>query len=190
MSKTHWPTNLSGIFEEPTVAETQNGDVLINMRMANDQQQCGGTHCRFGAISTDGGGSFSAAKPVPSLVSSGCQGSLLFHPPSQQILFSNPRSAHTRSNGTLSLSTDSGSSWGVHSTIDPGIFAYSCLSLLPRTGADGMALGGGVNSSNVGVLYEGHSGLLLFARPSVKTDDQIRSQSSRQPPSSTMRAQD
>ena len=43
MSKTHWPANFSGVLEEPTVAETQSGDVLINMRMANDQQ-------RFGAI--------------------------------------------------------------------------------------------------------------------------------------------
>lgn len=168
MSKTHWPANFSGVFEEPTVAETQSGDVLINMRMANDQQRCGGTHCRFGAISTDGGASFSPATPIPSLISSGCQGSLLFHPLSESILFSNPRNARGRVNGTLSLSTDNGDSWGIVSTIDPGTFAYSCLSLLPVTRSDGTALDAGVNSSHVGVLYEGHSGLLLFARPSVK----------------------
>ena len=76
-------------------AQTQTGDVIINMRMANDQQQCGGTHCRFGAKSTDGGKSFSVATPIPSLVSSGCQGSLLFHPPPQAILFSNPRNTES-----------------------------------------------------------------------------------------------
>jgi hypothetical protein len=137
------------------------------MRMASDQQECGGTHCRFGAMSTDGGESFSVSKPIPSLVSSGCQGSLLFHPPSQAILFSNPRNGHSRINGTLTRSLD-GVSWNVWSTIDSRSFGYSCLSLLPMTVGSGRAE---VNSTHVGVLYEGLSGLLLFAHVAVTSDD-------------------
>lgn len=153
-------------------AQTQTGDVIINMRMANDQQQCGGTHCRFGAKSTDGGKSFSVATPIPSLVSSGCQGSLLFHPPSQAILFSNPRNGHSRINGTLTRSLNNGESWDVFSTIDPRSFGYSCLSLLPAAAGPGNTV---VNRTHVGVLYEGLSGLLLFAHVAVKSDDTVSS---------------
>ena len=168
VSKTHFPANLSGVFEEPTVSETQSGDILLNMRMGNDVAACGGTHCRFGALSTDGGGSFTAATPVPKLVSPGCQGSVMLHPPSNRILFSSPFSGHGRVNGTLSYSTDNGAadSWRVQSVMDPGVFAYSCLALLPTGNGDG-----GVNASHVAVLYEGHSGLLFLARPAVKSDD-------------------
>jgi sialidase-1 len=169
VSKTHFPANLSGVFEEPTVAETQGGDILLNMRMGDDAAACGGTHCRFGALSTDGGVSFSAAAPVPKLVSPGCQGSVMLHPPSERILFSGPYSGSGRRNGTLQYSEDNGSadSWRVQSIIDANVFAYSCLALLPS--ADG-----GVNSTHVAVLYEGGRGAecsLLLARPAVKADD-------------------
>ena len=55
LSKTVFPVNLTGIFEEPSITETQDGSVLINMRMEGDAAMCGGHHCRFGALSTDGG---------------------------------------------------------------------------------------------------------------------------------------
>ena len=92
----------------------------------------------------------------------------MLHPPSNRILFSSPFSGHGRVNGTLSYSTDNGAadSWRVQSVMDPGVFAYSCLALLPTGNGDG-----GVNASHVAVLYEGHSGLLFLARPAVKSDD-------------------
>ena len=173
VSKTHFPANLSGVFAEPTVAETQGGDVLINMRMANDAAACGGSHCRFGALSTDGGASFSAAAPVPKLVSPGCQGSVMLHPPSGKILYSGPYSGHARQNGTLQYSEDGAAdSWKVQSVTDAGVFAYSCLALLPN--ADG-----GTNSTHVAVIYEGHSGLLFLAKPAVTAMD---AGDQRQPP--------
>ena len=167
VSKSHYPANLTGVFEEPSVAETQSGDVLLNMRMGNDAAACGGTHCRFSALSTDGGASFTPAVSVPKLVSPGCQGSVMLHPPSNRILFSGPFSGKGRVNGTLMYNEDSGAadSWRAQSILDGGAFAYSCLALLP-TGA-----AGGVNASHVAVLYEGHSGQLFLARPAVKSDD-------------------
>ena len=97
-------------------------------------------------------------------------------------------------NGTLQYSEESGvaASWRVLSTIDEGSFSYSCLSLLPQAGDGHAGAGGaggdgdggrggsrggvksggaagatGVNSTHVAVLYEGHNGLLLLARPRV-----------------------
>jgi hypothetical protein len=161
LSKTVFPANLTGIFEEPTIAETPDGDVLLNMRMQDDAEACGGHHCRFSAVSTDGGQSFGPAAPVPALISSGCQGSVLLHPPTNRVLFSNPHSGNARVNGVLQFSEDA-KTWNVLETIDAGSFSYSCLSLLPAN-----AGGGAVNASHVAVLYEGHSGLILLATPTA-----------------------
>jgi hypothetical protein len=185
------------------------------MRMANDASNCGGQHCRFSALSTDGGASFSPAAPVrirrektvfplllkllkrsillrqardrhrevskergcfsqvPSLISSGCQGSVLLHEPSKRLLFSNPHSTTARKNGVLQYSEDNAKTWHVGSTIDAGDFAYSCLSLLPAVALDGAgaaaAATGGVNGTHVAVLYEGSGGHLLLATQPVQS---------------------
>jgi hypothetical protein len=85
---------------DSTTTTTSTFQVLLNMRMSAETPAeialCGGHHCRFAALSTDGGVSFSSATPVPALVSSGCQGSIMLHPPSNRLLFTNPHSSTSR----------------------------------------------------------------------------------------------
>lgn len=85
----------------------------------------------------------------------------MLHPPSNQVLFTNPHTSTSRTNGVLQSSSNDGKTWQVLSTIDKGVFAYSCLSLLPAAG------GSAVNATHVAVIYEGKSGLLLLATPAV-----------------------
>ena len=68
---THFSINFLLIIDKKLSTASGPGHVLLNMRMGGDVALCGGTHCRFSALSTDGGASFSPAAPVPSLISSG-----------------------------------------------------------------------------------------------------------------------
>ena len=157
----------------------------MNMRMAMDAAECGmaptrpgprnstiPNNCRYGALSTDGGESFSPASPIPELIepgAGGCQGSIMLHGPSKRLLFSNPQSSDGgRNNGTLQYSSDA-EHWQFLSTIEPGAFGYSSISYLPA------AVTGGVNQTHIGILYEGSRSNdyvdIYLARVPVKTDD-------------------
>ena len=165
LSDTIFPASLRGDYTEPQLAETASGSVLLTMgRGASISERCGGYLCRASALSTSAGTSFGAPGVVPQLKSPGCQASILFHPPSRQLLFSNPDALQSRKNGTLQSSRDDGRTWTAVTTIDRGNFGYSCLSLLPsgwgRDDAAGPGPGvGEVNETHVAVLFEQYSWL-------------------------------
>jgi len=97
---------------ECTVVELSNGDLMLNSRNQNDDE-----NHRVVSISQDGGATFSETWLETALVEPrGCQGSLLFHslnPMTSKgnILFSNPANGEVRSDGTLKLSEDDGRTW-------------------------------------------------------------------------------
>jgi sialidase-1 len=47
------------------------------------------------------------------------------------LLFSNPASQASRTNGTVRLSRDEGRTWPVARSLYAGSFAYSCLASVP-----------------------------------------------------------
>ena len=97
---------------ESTVVELSNGDVMLNSRNQDDDEDY-----RVVSISKDGGATFSGVRAEKALVEPrGCQASLLFHSLNPatgkgNILFSNPANAEFRSDGTLKLSEDDARTW-------------------------------------------------------------------------------
>jgi formylglycine-generating enzyme required for sulfatase activity len=130
---------------ECTAVELSDGDLMLNSRNQNDRE-----NHRVVAISKDGGATFSQARLDTALIEPrGCQGSLLFHSLNPRtgkgnILFSNPDSASSRSDGTLKLSEDDGRTWtkAFRYAPEPAPYftGYSDIALLP--------------GGDIGVLYE------------------------------------
>jgi sialidase-1 len=125
------PEGASGHANEVQFAELSDGSILLNARNQ------GGERLRKISISKDGGETWSPTVTDPVLVEPVCQASLLRYPgsgaPSQDVLlFSNPASRTSRTNGTIRLSRDEGKTWPVTRVLYPGSFAYSCLVALPN----------------------------------------------------------
>jgi len=126
---------------ECTVAELNNGDLILNMR--NYARKA--SQVRQVAISKDGGGSwieqgFDLQLPEPR-----CQGALLNTDRKRKelLLFTNPSDAKSRINMTLSVSKDNGATWHKKIPIYKSHSAYSDLVEL--------------NDGNIFVLFEaGH----------------------------------
>jgi sialidase-1 len=116
---------------ESTVAELQNGKLMLNMRSK-------GT--RVVAISDDGGLSWTDVKHDNHLIDPTCQGSLLSNLDEAQLFFSNPSSSE-RENMTIKLSGDDGNSWRKSLQVYGGPSAYSDMVLISDT--------------RIGILYEG-----------------------------------
>jgi len=77
-----------------------------------------------------------------------------------RLLFSGPHGT-TRTNGTISLSTDDGATWPVQKSLWPGPFAYSVLTRLP----DG----------TVGCLFEADNyARIVFARFPIEWLDALK----------------
>ncbi len=115
---------------EVQMAELSDGSVLLNARNQ------GGAKLRKGAISRDGGASWSPLQDDPNLPEPVCQASLLRHPDAgvagkDVLLFCNPASQRARTNGVVRLSRDEGRTWPVSRVLYPGSFAYSCMASLP-----------------------------------------------------------
>ena len=70
-------------------------------------------------------------------------------------LFSNPADEHQRVLGTVRASEDGGRTWSAGRLVEPGEFAYSCMTQLP----DGQ----------IGILYEGRDITQWFAKFPVET---------------------
>ena len=106
---------------EGTVVELRNGDVMLNARSTGNSTN------RIVGRSSDGGSSFISTEVDDTLIEPGCQGSLLRY--GSSILFSNPMSVSSKSNGTLRRSTDSGHTWAFDTTyLGPNRFSgYSDL---------------------------------------------------------------
>lgn len=123
---------------ESTVAELEDGSLLLNMRSYR------GRNRRMTARSRDGGLTWSEPVEDAALVEPVCQGSLLRFG-RKLLLFSNPASTK-RENLTLRMSRDGGRSWYGTQVLHGGPAAYSNLVALDR--------------GTAGILYErGRRGL-------------------------------
>ena len=124
------PNPTKGWGNEVQAVERVDGTVMLNARVQD------GNKCRKVATSSDGGESWTPLREDPALIEPTCQGSILrlsdpLDGRRSRILFSNPASEGSRTNGTVRLSYDEGKTWPVSRVICPGPFAYSSLTVLP-----------------------------------------------------------
>ena len=104
------------------------------------------------ALSDDGGETWHS-QGERSLPDPQCQSHILRirHQGQDLWLFSNPANSGSRVRGTVRVSFDGGETWPIEKLVEPGEFAYSCMTQLP----DGQ----------IGLLYEGaniHQRFLKF----------------------------
>jgi sialidase-1 len=123
---------------ECSIAELDNGDLLLNMRNYDRDSKT-----RRTALSTDGGITWSDLKNDTALIEPICQGSLLGNDQkgSKTLYFSNPASEKSRENMTLKYSDDDGVSWSKAFVVHRGPSAYSDIVR--------------VSKHTIGILYEG-----------------------------------
>jgi sialidase-1 len=116
---------------ESQVVELTDGRLMLNMRNHRPRAE----NFRMVATSVDGGGSWSQAKPDPSLIEPPAQASLIRSTTldtngRSRLLFSNPASAR-RERMTVRMSEDEGATWPVARVVHEGPAAYSSLVVLP-----------------------------------------------------------
>lgn len=120
---------------ESTVAELEDGSIILNMRGARipEREEKYGS-ARLVAVSTDGGLTFSEPYYEKSLIEPVCNGSIINYNPSGQktgkLLFSNPEHKSERVNLTIRLSRDHGKTWERAYTVTDGAAAYSDLLVM------------------------------------------------------------
>lgn len=137
-----WPGS-----NESTTAQAHDGAVVMSSR-----DQSGKSHARIIAISSDGaehwGKSF-IARDLPDPV---CQGSMISYALKKDqtaLLFSNAGSTSDRTNLTISVSKDGGTTWPKHTLVYAGPSAYSDIAVISR--------------GRLGILWEyGSNGGILF----------------------------
>jgi len=130
---------------ECSVAETREGDLLLNMRLENSAAGRWPGHSRLLATSISGGERFRPVwTPEVGLQEPICQGSMANYLNrglnTETILFTNPDDPEHRVNLTLKASPDGGRTWRKVTTLCKGHAAYSDLVVM----SDG----------RIGVLYE------------------------------------
>ena len=129
-----------GHANEVQFVELSDGTVMLNAR----SQGKGNTKHRKVAFSEDGGVTWSKLQDDPNLIEPTCQASILRYSwpedGKSRILFCNPATTKSRSNGLLRVSEDEGKTWTRSKEIYADGFAYCCLAKL----SDG----------KVGVLFE------------------------------------
>ncbi len=145
--------NANGSPNETSIAELENGSVMINARKWN-----GGNYRKI-AISPNGGTRFDPSKNDTSLPCDGTQGALLKYSFAQdktaggksRLIYSGPGGPGRRKQGAVYLSYDDGKTWAHRKTTIPGYFAYSGLVRL--------------SNGDIGLIYEatGHTEI-RFAR--------------------------
>jgi len=146
----------TGMDENKTV-ELSDGTVLLNSRDSTGANP----HYRKVAYSTDGGASYSTPVADTQLPDARNNGSITRMYPdapagsadAKKLLFSNsptPTAGGARVDGTIRYSADDGKTWGSSRMFKPGAMSYSTVTAL----ADG----------NFGVLYEGDSNTITFAK--------------------------
>jgi sialidase-1 len=134
---------------EVQFAELADGSVLL------DSRQFAGAKVRRGAISRDGGRTWSRVHEFPELTDPSCMASTIRYSFADgttpgQLLHSGPDSTK-RERGTIYLSTDDGKTWPVRRVLYPGSFAYSVLTRF--------------DDGTVGCLFEADNyGRIVFAR--------------------------
>eukprot|EP01059_Diplonema_ambulator_P025965 TRINITY_DN43108_c0_g1_i1.p1 TRINITY_DN43108_c0_g1~~TRINITY_DN43108_c0_g1_i1.p1 ORF type:complete len:434 (+),score=98.14 TRINITY_DN43108_c0_g1_i1:41-1303(+) len=113
--------------DEAQLVELPSGIVLANMR--NDHiTPC---KCRATAYSTDGGATFSGLSYDPVLTSPVCQATIITTA-GGKVVFANPSSTTSRTNGTLRVGSEAAEAgkvnWESSKLVWPGDYAYSCLT--------------------------------------------------------------
>lgn len=133
---------------ECQVTELPGGHLRIMLRNGY------GSHT-LTAISYDGGETWQPLQET-NLPDPQCQSHILrlSHKGQDLWLFSNPADSHARVRGTVRVSFDGGETWPIHKLVEPGEFAYSCMTLLP----DGQ----------IGLLYEGQNISQRFVKFSLE----------------------
>ena len=129
-----------GHANEVQFVELSDGSVMLNARSQGKRN----TKHRKTAISEDGGVTWSKLEDDPTLIEPTCQASILRYSwpedGKSRIVFCNPATQKSRSNGVLRVSEDEGMTWPLSEKIYAGGFAYCCLTKM----SDG----------KVGVLFE------------------------------------
>ena len=103
--------------------ERADGSLLLNTRSQT------GARMRRQAVSTDGGATWGPVRLVPELFDGPCMASILALDAGRLLVFSGPTQGR-RADGRLFLSRDGGETWQPGATLQPGPFAYSCLTEL------------------------------------------------------------
>ena len=116
-------SNSKGMANEVQMVELNDGRIMLNARSQ------GGNNMRKIAFSEDGGKSWSPLQDDSTLVDPECMGSIIKYN-EFYMLFSNPASQDSRTNGTVRLSMDEGKTWPFSKMIYKDSFGYSCLSKL------------------------------------------------------------
>jgi sialidase-1 len=120
---------------ESAVAELSNGQLLLNCRCSNNN------NLRVISRSADGGLTLSPVETAAGFIDPVCQGSILSANVNgtHTLFFSNPAST-TRTNMTLKMSTDNGTTWPSQYVVHKGPSAYSDIVM--------------VSAVQIGVLFE------------------------------------
>ncbi len=113
---------------ECTIAELQNGDLMLNMRNYKRNE----LQARQVAISRDGGITWKNQHIDTGLPEPRCQGAILSVQRNGEniLLFTNPANSKKRINITLSISRSEGMKWEEKIVVFPGHAAYSDLTEL------------------------------------------------------------
>ena len=131
------PVGAAGHGNEVQMVELPDGGVLLNSRSSDGNR-------RLVARSGDGGETWSELREDEALIEPRCMGTVLRYSwPADgrsRILFANPATENSRSNGTVRVSYDEGKTWPVARTVWKRGYAYSCLTKL--------------NDGTAGLLYE------------------------------------
>lgn len=135
---------------ECTIAELDNGDLLLNMRNYDRNNKN-----RKVSISEDGGLSWNDIRDDDKLIEPICQGSLLNISARQNglLFFSNPASTDKRENMTIRMSSDNGASWLKKVVVHEGPSAYSDLVMITEDQI-GILYEGGIESPYEGISFE------------------------------------
>ena len=134
---------------ETQIVELPDGTWMINSRNHYEKQH------RLISTSKDRGSTWSAISFDEELPCPTCMASLISiqHPDKkgeQLLVFSNPASEKGRKNGVVRVSEDNGQSWKWSKQVEPGAYAYSCLTQL--------------KDGNIGLFYEGADSKTYFLK--------------------------
>ncbi|MEA1878040.1 MAG: sialidase family protein [Bacteroidota bacterium] len=137
---------------ESTVVETENGNLLLNMRNYDRSQRA-----RKISISDNGGESWSDIYADLGLPEPICQAAIIRYPykfnGNKPILFMNPASESSREKMTLKISYDEAQSWSDSLLLHAGPAAYSDLTVIKK-GKVGCLYEAGENSPYEGIVFE------------------------------------